>query len=335
MTVEGIDISHWQATTPGLGGLGFVAVRASYGAYGDGSYPMHARNVRAAREILIAYHFGRNATATGDTIAEQVATFLRVGGAADGFALDVESDGGKPRMSDAQAKEFMDRVQQTGREIGLYMSESAFRTGLGQDWNWVANWSSQPRIPFRIWQWHGGPMDRNRFMGSLDTLRALFSDQVKEEPDVMNGWTAPTAPALVVVPKGSAIYRNSDFTADTLNVISTSVERELLYLGKVRNSARQIAWIVSYDNPDDTSGFRAHFLKDRAYVVKDVAGQPQEPPPAPDISTELELATAGGYNAALEAAVRAVSGIPRKPTPVQVQAAEGHSLMGGMPKDPI
>jgi hypothetical protein len=337
MTVEVIDISHWQTTTPSLAGIGLVFCRASYGKYGDGSYPRHGANVRAAGKMLGAYHFGRNATASGDSVAEQVAAFLRVSAGAVERALDVEKDGTLPRMTNAQGREFIDRVQQqTGDDCGLYMSESAFQQ-LGQSFNWVANWSRMPAIPFRYWQYHGGPLDRDRFMGSLDTLRALVAPPLsQEDSDVMDGWTAPPEPSLITVPKGTLIYRSSEVAPDPLNRTTTS-EHVLPFLGKVRNSRRELIWIVSYDNSADTSGWRSHFLKDKTggYATRAVR-EAADPP----VTVDVDAAEDAGYNAALDA-VGQFATVSRRPQAVQAMratstATEGDgSLMGGMPKEVI
>jgi Glycosyl hydrolases family 25 len=169
--IEGIDISRHQAKTSSLAGRAFVICRATYGAHSDDRYFYHAKNVRAAGRVLGAYHFARPIS-TGDTVGEQVAAFLLMGREADLLFLDLESDGNNGRMTLADARAFISAVHARGRRIGLYMSESAFRD-LGQDFDWVANWSREPTRHWDIWQYRGKPLDLDRFDGTVGELRAL------------------------------------------------------------------------------------------------------------------------------------------------------------------
>ena len=54
------------------------------------------------------------------------------------------------------------------------MSDSVFKTGVGQDWNWVAHWDHEPSHRWDIWQYglYKGE-DGNRFDGTVAELRAL------------------------------------------------------------------------------------------------------------------------------------------------------------------
>jgi hypothetical protein len=178
--IEGIDISRHQARTPRLVGPAFVICRATYGAHSDDRYFHHAKKVRAANRVLGAYHFARPIT-TGDTVGEQVAAFLLMAKEADLLALDVEEDkftdkkgvrrtNGTMKLADARA--FISAVHARGRRIGLYMSESRFRD-LGQDFDWVANWTREPTRHWDIWQHRGKPLDLDRFDGTVAELRAL------------------------------------------------------------------------------------------------------------------------------------------------------------------
>lgn len=170
MTVEGIDISHWQYRTPPLGtSLEFVFVRATYGIYPDDRYDLHAKDVRSAGKILGAYHFGRN----GDPVPQVRAFLDAIGPTVKLVALDLEKDGGLPRMTNAQASAWIAAVQKTGRKVGLYHSESGF-PHLGQDFNWVANWDQTPSIPWTFHQYAViRSVDRDRFKGSIAELEAL------------------------------------------------------------------------------------------------------------------------------------------------------------------
>lgn len=166
--IEGIDISHHQAVTPSLDGLGFVFVRATYGTQPDDRYAQHAAAVRRAGKVLGAYHFGRFGSGR-----DQAAAFLDVIGPVQLVALDFEVDRDNPHMTEGQAREFMDAVRATGRRIGLYASRSGY-PDLGQDFRWIAAWGdTAPRRPWAFWQYQGSPLDRDRFSGTADQLGAL------------------------------------------------------------------------------------------------------------------------------------------------------------------
>jgi hypothetical protein len=215
MTVEGIDVSHHQSTTPGLSGLGFLFARKSIGTQQDEKYGLHIGNARRAGLLTGAYHFNWSTL----SVADQVRAFLANVGDVDFYALDVEPDSGTPAFSRTQARDFIARVQDTGRECGLYMSESSF-FDAGQDWNWIANWSNRPSRPYRFWQYHGGPIDRNRFEGTLAQLRALAAGgSAGGKEDAVKGFTAPGAPKQYTIPKDRVLYRSSDLTPDPLNIV--------------------------------------------------------------------------------------------------------------------
>ena len=168
MTLEGIDVSRWQSTTPNLVGKSFLFARATYGTRADAMYATHIANARKAGLLVGAYHFG-----VGDQpVQSQVSAFLGTAGPVHFFALDLESNGGRPSMSQAQAREFIAAVKPTHR-IGLYHSDSGF-PDLGQSYNWIAKWSvAPPSRPWAFWQYRGSPLDLDRFNGTLAQLRAL------------------------------------------------------------------------------------------------------------------------------------------------------------------
>ena len=170
--VQGIDISKWQVSTPSLAGLDFVFCRASIGTQKDIRYDMHIRNVRAAGLVTGAYHFNWSTL----SISSQVDAFLRAAGDVDYYFLDVEYAGnGVSAFSTRQTEDFIGLFKaRSGKRIGLYMSDSQYKSGVGQDFHWVARWTSQPPIrPWDFWQWQGSPLDRNRYSGSAAELRAL------------------------------------------------------------------------------------------------------------------------------------------------------------------
>src|SRR6185369_8404942 len=148
MSVNGVDVSRWQATTPSLAGLGFLFARATYGAVHDGMFATHIANARQAGLLVGAYHFG-----VGDvSVPDQVSAFLATAGKVHFYVLDLERNGSRPSMTAQQASAFIAAVKAKGHRIGLYHSESGFPS-LGQSYNWVANWSQIPAIGWTFWQY--------------------------------------------------------------------------------------------------------------------------------------------------------------------------------------
>ena len=200
--LDGIDVSTYQTTTPPLAGLSFVFARATYDTSPDARYAMHAANVRKAGLTLGAYHFG-----TGrHTPAAQVQAFLAVAKDADLLCLDLESDGPNGMsMTNTQAQAFIAAIHAAGRKCGLYHSDSGF-PAVGQDWNWVARWSTfAPVRPWAFWQYQGSPLDKDHYNGTQATLAAL-GDRPK-----------PTG--LIALPAGTEFYAHK---GDTTSVGSLS-----------------------------------------------------------------------------------------------------------------
>jgi hypothetical protein len=168
MTLEGIDVSQWQAATPPLVGQSFAFARATYGTGTDTRYAMHASNIRKAGIVLGAYGFGVNADG-----AAQARVFLATAHGADLLALDLEVEPGNTPMTSAQAQAFIRTVKAAGYKCGLYHQDSGY-PALGQDWDWVARWTTlPPSRPWLFWQWQGTGIDRDRFAGSLADLHKL------------------------------------------------------------------------------------------------------------------------------------------------------------------
>ena len=179
VSVTGIDVSRWQATTPPLSGHDFLIARTTIGTQKDERYDQHIANARKAGVVIGAYHFNWSPL----SVAAQVKAFLAAAGEVDLYAIDREGnhshrgysdDVYTPPFTQAQTREFIARVQDQGKEIALYASLSLF-FAAGQDWDWVAYWADQP--PTRSWDiWQFGPIngvDGNRFNGSLAQLKAF------------------------------------------------------------------------------------------------------------------------------------------------------------------
>ncbi|HET7029964.1 MAG TPA: glycoside hydrolase family 25 protein [Candidatus Limnocylindrales bacterium] len=180
--INGIDVSRYQDSTPSLAGVEFLIARATYGTAVDLRYLQHIQAAERAGIVTGAYHFGRAGVIS--PIASQVGTFLKVAGDVDLYALDLESDGSNQAMSPAEARDFIERVQSTGRACGLYHSTSGY-PDVGQDWRWVADYRpiDEPPIAWDVWQWTsfagGIHLDRNRFRGTSAQLRALGKGDVE------------------------------------------------------------------------------------------------------------------------------------------------------------
>ena len=173
---KGIDISAHQDNTPSLAGLHFVFCRANYGTGKDRRYDTHSANVLAAGLVLGAYTFGTDS----DPIA-QADKLLAVAGNAQLLVLDWERNVIKKKRADgtiyyenhtmslAQAKAFLARVKaKDDRPLGLYRSASVYPGRIGQDFNWIAEWSSTPpSVTWTFWQYRGSPLDLDYFNGTL------------------------------------------------------------------------------------------------------------------------------------------------------------------------
>ncbi len=189
MTVNGIDISQWQGTTPDLAGLSFVIVKATYGTGRDPRYTAHAANVRKAKLALGAYTFGVNADG-----AAQAKALLSVAKDADFYALDLEGNGADS-MTGVQAKAFIDAVHKAGCKIGLYHSKSNF-PNLGQDWNWIAAWDGvDPGTGWTFHQYRGAPLDLDVFNGDAAALAAFVAGQCPKGGSVPDTQPTPLTPA--------------------------------------------------------------------------------------------------------------------------------------------
>lgn len=200
--LAGIDVSRWQTRTPDLSGLSFAFARATYGVTADARYAAHTAAFRAAGLVVGAYHFGVGGAQA--PIPAQVEAFLRVAGDADLLALDLERNGSGPTMTQAEARTFIASVHGRGRRIGLYASRSGFPARLGQDWDWIADYTAlaarlgrpATTVPWTFWQWtsRGGPggsgLDRDWFNGDLTALRQLAGKEPERPAPVSPGTIA-------------------------------------------------------------------------------------------------------------------------------------------------
>ena len=209
MTLEGVDISHWQPTTPSLAGLSFAFAKASEGLAPDSLYATHLAKFRKAGIVTGAYHFARADVATPE---EQARYFVTKAGDADLYALDVENTTKKDanghkvpvrKYNLTETQRFIAEMHRLGKACGLYMSRSVFYVTAGQDWNWVADYRGiTPTIKWAFWQYTSTPIDHNHFNGTLDELHKLAGRT--DLPLIANS-PAPVH-SLVDVKKGGQVY---------------------------------------------------------------------------------------------------------------------------------
>jgi lysozyme len=162
--------------------------------------PMYQTNrTQAANAGLLwgAYHFG-----TGGDGTAQAQFFLNVVGTFDNtlLVLDFEQNTGGTSMSLAEARDFVNEVNQvTGRFPGFYSGSyikqllgNAKDPVLAQCWLWLPEYGSNAIVPanwptWTMWQYTDGNVgpqphavngigncDRDKFNGSEDQLRTLW-----------------------------------------------------------------------------------------------------------------------------------------------------------------
>jgi lysozyme len=204
----GIDVSKWQTSLPDLSSVDFMFARASIGTLPDERYEQHISEAKAAGIVTGAYHFNWDTL----SIAAQVTTFIAAAGDVNLYALDVE---GANAFSVAQSREFIRLMHEAGLKCGLYHSASGF-FDAGQDFDWVAKWSSVPPASWDFWQYtsdgylpgYAGRLDFDRFNGTLTELYAFAG--IPTAPD--SGTEAPVlvisdeTPVYVDLPVGAQIY---------------------------------------------------------------------------------------------------------------------------------
>jgi hypothetical protein len=193
VNAQGIDVSEYQGTTPGLAGLDFLIARASVGTTRDLRYAQHVLKAVASGLVTGAYHFADARVPIG----AQVTTFLDAAGDVDLYFVDVE---GRYALSVAQTRDFIAGVHAAGKPCGLYHSDSGYYDA-GQDYRWVAKWSATPPThEWDFWQHRGSPLDLDTFNGTRAQLDALV---LPIAPDTSTGGppmlpvTKPDDPQLV------------------------------------------------------------------------------------------------------------------------------------------
>ena len=234
--LAGIDVSKYNGDA-NLKGLAFAIVRATYGSTLDPKFVHHLTRFQAAGLPTGAYHFGVGGAQTA--IAMQATAFLATTKKADFLALDMEAnwlrraDGTRyrgPTMTKDEGRKFilLLRAGAPSKKVLLYSSRGTWPGDLGQDANWVADYTGQPdrlltrpRIKWLFWQWQGAPLDRNKFNGDLSALR----------------WFAGKSPAPVALPpvSTSVLTALRKLIANLAAVVSpTQAQKDKLALYKAR-----------------------------------------------------------------------------------------------------
>jgi hypothetical protein len=231
----GIDVSHWQSTTPSLAGLDFLFARASIGTQTDERYGQHIAAAKKAGLVTGAYHFGDNRT----TADAQAAAFLKAAGDVDLYVLDHE---GANQMTDAQAKRFIALVKAARGGCGLYASLSGFPS-FGQSYNWIALWASTPPTKaWTFWQFGGSGIDHDIFNGTRADLLAFAG---REEP--MTEIDFAPAPATLDIPQGIAIL-NPDGSARIAS--NPGLRTSVFSPGTTRSAGDTVLRLVTWTRPD-------------------------------------------------------------------------------------
>ena len=166
MTLNGIDISSWQAdlVPSKMETTDFVIVKATGGTgYTNGSFREHMDKSNRAGKLVGAYHFAQERSYAGSATAEAdhfVKAFRPYVGRAIPF-LDWEADA--LRLDPSWAKAWCDRVfAKTGAKPGIYMSKS---TCNARDWSklakagyplWVAQYPNYEETGYKSKPWTDG-----------------------------------------------------------------------------------------------------------------------------------------------------------------------------------
>jgi lysozyme len=192
-----LDVSHWNEVTSwqAIKDSGIIGIihKSSQGLfYADPTYHERREAALAAGLLWGAYHFGE----CGDPEA-QAENFLAMVQPEPTDLLVLDFEPCDNTMSVAEAETFVTQVwQDTGRAPGLYAGQSFLtdcmegcaHTRLASCWLWLARYSTEmPEVPplwdtFSLWQYTDqgtvpgitGPVDRNRWNGSIEGLYRLW-----------------------------------------------------------------------------------------------------------------------------------------------------------------
>lgn len=245
--LAGIDVSKWQTAsdwTPA--GLTFVIARASIGTSKDTQYDAHIAKAKAAGLMTGAYHFNwDDETQPSGDPRVQARFFVQAAGDVDFLFLDVE---GNMSFETDEIVAFIDEVHKLGKRCGLYMSSSVYKWTVGQDYDWIAKWSTtEPSGDWEFWQYSsdgeatdGGRLDLDYFDSTLSALRAL-SNRVEENLD----FTVFKTPQVAVIADNAYIYDNPACDPSNGNLMIDPGPREMPVAGKLADGTLIVGYVDS------------------------------------------------------------------------------------------
>jgi len=176
MSVEGIDVSRWQTTTPSLTGLAFGIAKVSEGTWPDPRYEQHMAAFGSAGLVCMGYCFARDDV----PILVQAAFFVENAGP-EAEALVVDNEGGHV-LTRAQLTALISAIKAADplhRRVGEYMSASVYMNGCGEDFDWIADYRAGASTPSGTFhQWTSSPYDKDHFNGTLADLNQLVGRDV-------------------------------------------------------------------------------------------------------------------------------------------------------------
>jgi hypothetical protein len=282
-----IDVSKWQSSLPDLTGVLGVIARAGIGTQPDPMFATHIANARKAGKWVGAYWFNYGPL----SVSDQVDAFMAREAAVGGVDLHVIDWEGADGFTADQTANFIRMYQnRADNPIGLYASESRFRD-LGQDWNWIANYSNQPTKAWDMWQY-------GQFRGvDGNHAKQRILDLVKGEPSV-DSFSASPSDMTIQVNTGAKVFATSDLTGTPIIV---SPARSFDYVGTVTSGPRIIRWVP---RAGDTATYpvKAGWA---GFVARADAGSPvAEPVPvdtSPYTQAQMDAAKAAAAAAAANA----------------------------------
>jgi GH25 family lysozyme M1 (1,4-beta-N-acetylmuramidase) len=166
---RGIDVSAFNGSIEHIiRPLDFCIVRASVGAFLDSRYEKHSHDVLMAHKVLGAYHFATY----GPGPTRQARTLLNAAGNAAFLVVDDEGMTLAHPTTVRWIIANLHKLDRQRRHVLLYASDGNWPGDLGQDGNWVANWSHEPTRTWRFWQNTGVTLDHDEYHGTAAQLQA-------------------------------------------------------------------------------------------------------------------------------------------------------------------
>lgn len=230
-----IDVSKWQDSLPSLTGVLGVIARAGIGTKPDPMFATHIANARKAGKWVGSYWYNWGTLSISDQVNAYIAREEAVGGV-NLHALDWEgSVSSGERFTAAESAYFIKLYRaRTGNPIGLYASESWFKD-LGQDWDWIANYSDEPTRYYDMWQY--GPfrgVDGNHARQTIVNLATGV-----QSGGEMQSFNSVSTDYNIDLVNGARVFPNDDLTGTPIIV---SPGRTFEYLGINLSGNRLIRW---------------------------------------------------------------------------------------------